>query len=76
MHCHKSRENGVPIQGPPSASAPAKKPETRIHKQFVPLNYQVGIRQQQVRFHYQFHGVREGLKQNIFTSHCFRMHVQ
>ena len=25
MHCHKSKENGVPIQGPPSASAPAKK---------------------------------------------------
>jgi hypothetical protein len=27
MHCHKSKENGVPIQGPPSASAPAKKNE-------------------------------------------------
>ena len=27
MHCHKSKENGVPIQGPPSASAPAKKSE-------------------------------------------------
>lgn len=25
MHCHKSKENGIPIQGPPSASAPAKK---------------------------------------------------
>jgi len=25
MHCHKSKENGVPLQGPPSASAPAKK---------------------------------------------------
>ena len=25
MHCHKSKEAGVPIQGPPSASAPAKK---------------------------------------------------
>ena len=42
------------IQGPPSASAPAKKPETRIHKQFVPLNYQVGTRQQQVRFRINF----------------------
>ena len=38
MHCHKSRENGVPIQGPPSASAPAKKNEPRLSlggKQFV-----------------------------------------
>ena len=26
MHCHKSKEIGVPIQGPPSASAPSKKP--------------------------------------------------
>ena len=25
MHCHKSKEAGVPVQGPPSASAPAKK---------------------------------------------------
>ena len=46
MHCHKSRENGIPIQGPPSASAPAKKPDPRVHKQFVPLNYQVGNRPQ------------------------------
>merc|ERR1719195_1003027 len=46
MHCHKSREQGVPIQGPPSASAPAKKPDSRLHKQFVPLNYQVGVRPQ------------------------------
>ena len=30
MHCHKSKENGVPIQGPPSASAPAKKNEKCI----------------------------------------------
>ena len=49
MHCHKSRENGIPIQGPPSASAPAKKPDNRIHKQFVPLNYPVGMRPPQVR---------------------------
>jgi len=48
MHCHKSRENGIPIQGPPSASAPAKKPDNRIHKQFVPLNYPVGMRPPQV----------------------------
>lgn len=25
MHCHKSKAAGVPVQGPPSASAPAKK---------------------------------------------------
>ena len=25
MHCHKSKEAGVPIQGPPSASAPSRK---------------------------------------------------
>ena len=30
MHCHKSKENGIPIQGPPSASAPAKKNEKCI----------------------------------------------
>ena len=53
MHCHKSRENGIPIQGPPSASAPAKKNEPRLGlglglgKQFVPVTYQV--RQQDVR---------------------------
>ena len=43
MHCHKSRENGVPIQGPPSASAPAKKTEQRlgVGKQYVPVSYQV-----------------------------------
>lgn len=32
MHCHKSKENGVPIQGPPSASAPAKKSDKSVHK--------------------------------------------
>ena len=32
MHCHKSKENGVPIQGPPSASAPAKKSEKAMSK--------------------------------------------
>jgi len=32
MHCHKSKENGVPIQGPPSASAPAKKTEKPVVK--------------------------------------------
>ena len=32
MHCHKSKENGIPVQGPPSASAPAKKSETKVHK--------------------------------------------
>lgn len=49
MHCHKSRENGIPIQGPPSASAPAKKNEPRLGlgKQFVPVTYQV--RQQEMR---------------------------
>ena len=51
MHCHKSRENGIPIQGPPSASAPAKKTEPRLGlglgKQFVPVTYQV--RQQEAR---------------------------
>ena len=51
MHCHKSRENGIPIQGPPSASAPAKKTEPRLGlggKQFVGgLSYQV--RPQEVR---------------------------
>ena len=42
MHCHKSRENGVPIQGPPSASAPAKKTEPRLglgKPQYVPVSY-------------------------------------
>ncbi|XP_040572090.1 protein polybromo-1 isoform X2 [Lepeophtheirus salmonis] len=28
MHCHKSKEAGVPIQGPPSASAPSRKKST------------------------------------------------
>ena len=52
MHCHKSRENGIPIQGPPSASAPAKKNEPRpgvglgLGKQVMPVTYQV--RQQEV----------------------------
>jgi len=32
MHCHKSKENGVPIQGPPSASAPAKKTDKTLMK--------------------------------------------
>ena len=31
MHCHKSKEIGVPIQGPPSASAPSKKPNKAAH---------------------------------------------
>lgn len=34
MHCHKSKENGVPLQGPPSASAPAKKSDQ--HKGVAP----------------------------------------
>ena len=48
MHCHKSRENGIPIQGPPSASAPTKKTEPRLSlaKQYVPVSgYQVAGRQ-------------------------------
>ncbi len=33
MHCHRSKEMGVPIQGPPSANTPSKKPiQHRIPK--------------------------------------------
>jgi len=41
MHCHKSKENGVPVQGPPSASAPAKKSDGKVMETHLPVNYQV-----------------------------------
>jgi len=51
MHCHKSKENGVPVQGPPSASAPAKKDGKVMETQLSPIRYQPGIRPTHPQIH-------------------------
>ena len=45
MHCHKSKENGIPIQGPPSASAPAKKSDGKVMETPLSSIRYTGIRQ-------------------------------